>query len=85
MLNNFDFVSKSGARANGPYRAVSLYMLESHGPPGKKPNMETPVLPALCTSPTKTNMRCVASAIQVSTIAGNACKENDSIDNGDFW
>ena len=44
-----------------------------------------PVLPALCTSPTKTNMRCVASAIQISTIAGNACKENDSIDNCDLW
>ena len=33
-------LSKSGARANGPYRTVTLYMLESHGPPGKKPNME---------------------------------------------
>ena len=63
MLNNFDFVSKSGARANGPYRTVTLYILESHGP-RKKP-MEKPVLPALC------NMRCtspcVASAIQISS------------------
>ena len=26
-------LSKSGARANGPYRTVTLYILESHGPP----------------------------------------------------
>ena len=49
MKNNFDFVSKSGAQANGPYRTVTLYMLESHGP-RKKPIGKTCNFSALCTN-----------------------------------